>query len=215
MIAPPLNFNDFLKQAPVIGILRDIPLGAENDCLQVSKRCGLKAIEVTMNTANADVIIKKMRSIAEPLDILVGAGTVRYLSDLEKAISAGAQFIVTPTISVEIIKRCVELELPIIPGALSPTEIQLAFDLGAFYVKVFPVGAMGGASYIRDLRGPFKDIPLMACGGVSEKNAHDYMQAGANLLAFGGSIFNSEQMRLGQWNLIEEKLMAFMNSAIH
>ena len=202
-----------LKSAPVIGILRDIPMGAEYDCLRVSKRCGLKAIEVTMNTPNADVIIKKMRSIADPLDILVGAGTVRYLSELETAISAGAQFIVTPTISEEIIKRCVNLQIPIIPGALSPTEIQRAYDLGASFVKVFPVGAMGGASYIRDLRGPFRDIPLMACGGVSEKNAPEYRESGADLLAFGGSIFNPTQMRLGQWDLIEEKLSTFMARA--
>lgn len=212
MIAQPLDFNEFLKPAPVIGILRDITVGAENDCLQVSKRCGLKAIEVTMNTANADDIIKKMRLIAESLDILVGAGTVRYLSDLEKALSAGAQFIVTPTISKEIIKRCVDEKIPIVPGALSPTEIQLAYDLGASFVKVFPVAAMGGPSYIRDLRGPFRDIPLMACGGVSQKNAPEYRQSGADLLAFGGSIFNPMQMKLGQWDLIEEKLAAFMNA---
>jgi 2-dehydro-3-deoxyphosphogluconate aldolase / (4S)-4-hydroxy-2-oxoglutarate aldolase len=142
-------------------------------------------------------------------------GTVRYLSELETAISAGAQFIVTPTISEEIIKRCVNLQIPIIPGALSPTEIQRAYDLGASFVKVFPVGAMGGASYIRDLRGPFKDIPLMACGGVSEKNAPEYRESGADLLAFGGSIFNPTQMRLGQWDLIEEKLTAFMTRAGH
>ena len=81
-----------LKSAPVIGILRDIPMGAENDCLRVSKRCGLKAIEVTMNTPNAEVIIKNMRSIADPLDILVGAGTVRApLLCFEKALEALAE----------------------------------------------------------------------------------------------------------------------------
>jgi 2-dehydro-3-deoxyphosphogluconate aldolase/(4S)-4-hydroxy-2-oxoglutarate aldolase len=137
---------------------------------------------------------------------------VRSLEDLEKAISVGAQFIVTPITSVEVIEECVRNHVPVIPGALTPTEIQLAYELGASFVKVFPVNAMGGPSYIKDLRGPFKDIPLMACGGVNESNASEYRAAGANLLAFGASIFDPEQMRSHQWEAIEKKLKAFLSS---
>ena len=81
---------------PVVGILRDIPQGAEEACVNASAKCGLKAIEVTMNTAAATEILSKLKSYAKPLGIKVGAGTVRHGSDVEKAISAGAEFIVTP-----------------------------------------------------------------------------------------------------------------------
>lgn len=201
-----------LNEVPVIGILRDIPFGAEEDCALVCKRAGLRAIEVTMNTSNVLEIIERLSLAAAPLRIFVGAGTVRSLEDLEKAISVGAQFIVTPITSVEVIEECVRNHVPVIPGALTPTEIQLAYELGASFVKVFPVNAMGGPSYIKDLRGPFKDIPLMACGGVNESNASEYRAAGANLLAFGASIFDPEQMRSHQWEAIEKKLKAFLSS---
>jgi|BioPla2DNA2_1021312.scaffolds.fasta_scaffold00291_14 2-dehydro-3-deoxyphosphogluconate aldolase/(4S)-4-hydroxy-2-oxoglutarate aldolase len=205
-------FKKTLTRTPVIGILRGIFLGQESECIEACDRAGLKVIEVTMNTENAPKIIKNLKKQASSKGIYVGAGTVRNLKDLETAINAGADFIVTPTTSVEVIKSCVEKRIPIIPGALTPTEIELAYTLGATYVKVFPVSSMGGASYIRDLRGPLKDIPLMACGGVSASNALDYKKAGANLFAFGASIFNVEWMQTGQWQLIEVKIKEFLQA---
>ncbi|MFA6341557.1 MAG: bifunctional 4-hydroxy-2-oxoglutarate aldolase/2-dehydro-3-deoxy-phosphogluconate aldolase [Fibrobacteraceae bacterium] len=201
---------NFLKDIPVIGILRDIPEGEEVACANTASKAGLKAIEVTMNTANAPFIIERLKAACSSLGIMVGAGTVRTIQDFDLAKNAGAEFMVAPSTIPAVIQRSVAANLPIIPGALSPTEVQTAFELGATCVKIFPINAVGGASYIRDLRGPFRDVPLLACGGVSENNVQDYLEAGANLVAFGGSIFKPLWMREHQWNLIEEKLKIFL-----
>ncbi len=207
------TFLEFLKEVPVIGILRDIPEGAEESCVKTASQCGLKAIEVTMNTSAAEKIIGNLRNVANPLGIRVGAGTVRNERDLEKALSAGAEFIVSPNAVKNVIETCVSCRIPSIPGALSPTEVQNAYEWGATCVKIFPVENVGGASYIRALRGPFRDIPLLACGGVSAKNVADYLRSGCDLVAFGGSIFSAEQMQNGNWESIGEKLSLFIKNA--
>ena len=208
-----MNFLEFIKPMPVVGILRDIPKGTEEACAKTAAKCGLKAIEVTMNTAGATEIIASLKAAAKPLGISVGAGTVRHGSDLDKALAAGAEFIVTPNTRHEVIRLSCTAGVPIISGALSPTEVQKAFDLGATAVKVFPVNCVGGPEYIRALRGPFRDIPLMACGGVNAENAAAYLDAGANLISFGGSIFNPKLMAAGDWDTIANKLNQLLAAA--
>ena len=207
-----MDLLEFLKPMPVVGILRDIPQGAEEACVKIAAQCGLKAIEVTMNTANAAEIIAALKTAAKPLNIAVGAGTVRHGHDLEKALAAGAEFIVTPNTRNEIIRLSCTAGVPIIPGALTPTEVQKAFDLGASAVKIFPVNCVGGPEYIKALRGPFRDIPLMACGGVNPENAQAYFKAGANLVTFGASIFDPKLMAAGDWKTIAEKLNKLLDA---
>ena len=209
-----MDLLEFLKPMPVVGILRDIPQGAEEACVKTAADCGLKAIEVTMNTAAATEIIAKLKACAKPFGISVGAGTVRHGSDLEKALAAGAEFIVTPNTRNEIIRLSCTAGIPIIPGALTPTEVQKAFDLGATAVKIFPVNCVGGPEYIKALRGPFRDIPLMACGGVNADNVQNYFKAGANLVSFGASIFDVKLMQQGDWSTISDKLKKLL-TAIH
>ncbi len=207
------RFENAKKQMPVVGILRDIPVGQEEACIQTAAACGLSLLEVTMNTKDAPTIIQSLRHFADSYGITVGAGTVRSMEDLINAYDAGALFIVTPTMVPEIIGHCVEeLKLPIIPGALTPTEIETAFQNGASCVKVFPIQAMGGPTYIRELRGPFRDIPLLACGGVNAENAAAYLQSGADLLAFGGSIFAPHLMEVGDWETIGNRLKELLNA---
>lgn len=197
---------------PVVGILRDIPMGQEEACIKTAVECGLKAIEVTMNTEGAADIIKTLKEAAKPYDVKVGAGTVRRISDYQKAVAAGAAFIITPNTRKDIIKTAGSENIPIIPGALTPTEVQKAYDLGASAVKIFPVNCVGGPEYIKALRGPFRDIPLLACGGVTPDNAAAYINAGANLLAFGGSIFSAKLMQEGNWGEISRRLTVLLDS---
>lgn len=207
-----MNFLEFLKEMPVIGILRDIPRGAEEMCAATAHKCGLKAIEVTMNTDGAPEIIDALHQACKSYGILVGAGTVRHDKDLERALHAGASFIVTPNTRTNIIRTAAGSNTPIIPGALTPTEVQKAYDLGATAVKVFPVDCVGGSKYIKALRGPFRDIPLLACSGVNPENAADYIKAGANLLAFGGSIFSAKLMQEGNWDEIGRRLTELLDA---
>ncbi|WP_288786619.1 bifunctional 4-hydroxy-2-oxoglutarate aldolase/2-dehydro-3-deoxy-phosphogluconate aldolase [uncultured Fibrobacter sp.] len=206
------EFLEFLQDVPVVGILRDIPQGSESLCAETAAKCGLKAIEVTMNTNSAAEIISALKSAAKPFGIRVGAGTVRNMRDLENAISAGAEFIVSPNTVSEVIRKCAEENIPSIPGALSPTEVQAAYEAGATCVKIFPANCVGGPSYIKALRGPFRDIPLLACGGVSKENAGDYLRSGANLVAFGASIFKPDFMRANDWETIGKNLSEFLRA---
>lgn len=198
---------------PVIGILRDIPRGAEEACIKTALSCGLRAIEVTMNTDGAVEILRNLKALAKPYDGLkVGAGTVRHISEYQKAVYAGAAFIVTPNSRKDVIKTADSENIPIIPGALTPTEVQKAYDLGATAVKIFPVNCVGGPEYIKALRGPYRDIPLLACGGVNAENAANYIKAGADLLAFGGSIFSPKLMAEGNWDEIGKRLKTLLDA---
>ena len=198
---------------PVIGILRDIPRGAEEACIKTALSCGLRAIEVTMNTDGAVEILRNLKTLAKPYDDLkVGAGTVRHISEYQKAVYAGAAFIVTPNSRKDVIKTADSENIPIIPGALTPTEVQKAYDLGATAVKIFPVNCVGGPEYIKALRGPYRDIPLLACSGVNAENAASYIKAGADLLAFGGSIFSPKLMAEGNWDEIGKRLKALLDA---
>lgn len=198
---------------PVIGILRDIPRGAEEVCIKTALSCGLRAIEVTMNTDGAVEILRNLKTLAKPYDDLkVGAGTVRHISEYQKAVYAGAAFIVTPNSRKDVIKTADSENIPIIPGALTPTEVQKAYDLGATAVKIFPVNCVGGPEYIKALRGPYRDIPLLACGGVNAENAASYIKAGADLLAFGGSIFSPKLMAEGNWDEIGQRLKTLLDA---
>ena len=208
-----MDLLGFLKPMPVIGILRDIPRGAEEACIKTALSCGLRAIEVTMNTDGAVEILRNLKTLAKPYDDLkVGAGTVRHISEYQKAVYAGAAFIVTPNSRKDVIKTADSENIPIIPGALTPTEVQKAYDLGATAVKIFPVNCVGGPEYIKALRGPYRDIPLLACGGVNAENAASYIKAGADLLAFGGSIFSPKLMAEGNWDEIGKRLKTLLDA---
>ena len=208
-----MDLLGFLKPMPVIGILRDIPRGAEEACIKTALSCGLRAIEVTMNTDGAVEILRNLKTLAKPYDDLkVGAGTVRHISEYQKVVYAGAAFIVTPNSRKDVIKTADSENIPIIPGALTPTEVQKAYDLGATAVKIFPVNCVGGPEYIKALRGPYRDIPLLACGGVNAENAASYLKAGADLLAFGGSIFSPKLMAEGNWDEIGKRLKTLLDA---
>ncbi len=204
---------DLLRTNPFVGIARGLPATQASACARMCITTGLSCIEVPLNTPAADQALSALAQECLNLNIMVGAGTVRTSADLGTALAAGAQFIVSPNTNADVIQECVARNIPCFPGALTPTEIETAFRLGATAVKVFPVGALGGVSYIKELRGPFRDIPLLACGGVSTANAAAYLEAGCDLLAFGGSIFAPQAMQQGQWDLIGEKVAQLLRAA--
>ena len=124
-------------------------------------------------------------------ELQVGAGTVCTLEDLDQALGAGASFIVTPIVSVEVISACCERGVPVMAGALTPSEIYQAWSLGAEMVKVFPANHFG-PGYLKDLRGPLPDIRLMPTGGVNAETLGEFYSAGAAAFGVGGSLFSSQ-----------------------
>ncbi|HSV43288.1 MAG TPA: bifunctional 4-hydroxy-2-oxoglutarate aldolase/2-dehydro-3-deoxy-phosphogluconate aldolase [Candidatus Bathyarchaeia archaeon] len=190
------------KTQPVLGILRGI--SAEDVCpiTETSISAGLKTLEITMNTARACDLIKAMAKAADGR-LSVGAGTVLSVDEVKAALDSGAEFIVAPVFDPEVVSFCVKKKIPVFPGALTPQEIYAAWQGGATMVKVFPSQFFGPA-YFKEIKGPFQDIELLACGGVTAENIGEYFRCGASAVAFGGSIFRKDWMKEKRFDLIGE-----------
>src|SRR5260221_186082 len=138
---------------------------------------GVRVLEITMTVPGAvDLIRRTAPSL--PAGFLMGAGTVLDVDTAHRVIDAGAQFLVSPTLNLDVIEVARQRDVPILPGCFSPTEILSAWNAGADIVKVFPATALG-PSYLRDVHGPLPDVKLMPTGGVSIDNAGDWIRAGA------------------------------------
>lgn len=191
------------KQLPILGILRGLPTEITENLIASIISSGLLSIEFTMNTTAAPELIK--RAVKESKGrLVVGAGTVLSVEELKIALDAGATFIVMPTLIEGVLEYCVKNSIPVFPGALTPQEIYRAWQLGATMVKVFPAKFFG-PSYFKDIKGPFPEIELLACGGVNSSNIKSFFTQGASAVAFGASIFKK--------NLLNKKgLLAIENS---
>ena len=180
---------DLFQRAPIVGILRGLDRDVILNLASCFESAGLTTLEITMNTPNAVEIIKELRGNYKNLNI--GAGTVCNAGDLQMAIDAGSQFIVTPIVNPEVIKKTVAHGLPIFPGAYSPTEIYNAWSLGASAVKIFPASQLG-VQYLRDVSAPLNEIKLLPTGGVTVDNINSFFKAGAFGVGMGSSLFDKK-----------------------
>ncbi len=196
------------SQLPLVGILRGIKEESVDLLVETVVSAGLKNIEVTMNTAGADKIIARMVKAAAG-DLVVGAGTVLCMKDLHAALNAGATFIVMPTLIKDVTAYCIKNNIPVFPGAFTPQEIHNAWLAGASMVKVFP-SSFFGPGYFKEIKGPFNNIPLLACGGVNSENIGEFFTCGASAAAFGGSIFNLKKLEQGEVGEIKANIKALI-----
>lgn len=185
---------ELFQTAPVIGIMRGLSEDTIRKLAEAFFNAGFTTLEVTMNTKGAVDILKLLNQLYPGMNI--GAGTVCTLKDLESAINAGAQFIVTPIFDAAVIQEAVQLQIPIFPGAYTPTEIYKAHSLGATAVKVFPANQLG-PSYIKNVLAPLDDLQLIPTGGVSIENIDDYFKAGAIGVGMGSSLFKDQLTKVG------------------
>jgi len=192
------------EQLPIMGILRGIDKDTIEPLTDVIISSGLKTIEITMNTEGASELLQKMRKTANN-QLVIGAGTVLTLDDLHKALDAGATFIVSPTLVSEVVEYCVKNKVPVFPGALTPQEIHNAWRAGATMVKIFPAKFFG-PTYIKEIKGPFRDIKLLACGGVNPDNISSFFSSGTSAIAFGGSVFKKEWLQKQDFSHIKESI---------
>ncbi len=196
-------------EVPVIGILRGVGAEEFRPLLEAAFAAGLQAIEVTMNTPGAEEMIGAERDRV-PAGKYLGMGTIRNLAEAQKAHAAGAMFFVTPNVNHTVIEFARKKYIPVIAGALTPTEVYRAREAGADMVKVFPCRALGGALYIRELRGPFEHIPLVAVGGVSIENVREYFKAGAAAVGVGISLFGEQEVKAGDWDGVRKNVEKFI-----
>ena len=207
MSDPFFDLAQFDKQ-PVLGIIRGAPHASAYELMQTCISAGLRYLEFTLNSKEALSFIEEgARDFPETL--CVGAGTVLSVADAERAVNAGAKFVVAPTLNKAVASYCCERNLPYLPGALTPTEIEKAWNYGATMVKVFPANQMG-PGYFSTVRGPFNEIRLMAVGGVGPDNVHDYLGAGASAVALGGSVFSPERMKNKEFDIIQKEISDFL-----
>ncbi len=160
--------------------------------MDTSFASGLQAIEITMNTENALKIVSLNKS-SVPQGKLLGMGTIRNLREAKKAVESGAMFLVTPNTNIEVIEYAKSNSVPIISGAFTPTEVYTAWSAGAEMVKVFPCQVFG-PQYIRELRGPYEHIPLVAVGGVNLDNIREYFASGVRAVGASASLFGRKAL---------------------
>ena len=198
------------KQHPVLGILRGITEPMIESIVDASVAAGLQSVEITMNTKDAPLLIKKMINYAKG-KLTIGAGTVLSMSELDAALNAGASFIVMPVLIEDVTDFCAKNNIPNFPGALSPTEIYKAWNAGATMVKVFPANVFG-INYFKEIKGPFNDIKLLATGGVSAENAQLFLKSGADAVSFGASIFKKEWLETNRFDLIQSEIKKLVDA---
>ncbi len=201
-----MNAIDWLKllqQERAIAVVRspDVPTGLA--MAEAMYAGGLRLIEITWGSAEPDRLVQELRDRLP--DAVIGSGTIRDLGQFEQARRSGAEFIFAPGTDAAVIQAAVAAQLPVVPGALTPTEILTAWQLGATCVKVFPITAVGEANYLNSLRVPLAGIPLIPTGGVNFDNAGDLIQAGAIAVALAGDLFPAAAIAAADWDTVRSQ----------
>lgn len=199
--------HQHFQEMPLIGILRGFATHQIEPLISSAVRGGLRNLEITMNSPDAAGQIRHAVECAKGA-LNIGAGTVTSRRLLDEALSAGASFIVTPTLVIDVLDQCVRLQTPVFPGALSPTEIACAWDHGATMVKIFPA-ELHGPAYIRAIKAPLPHIKLLPTGGVDLKTLPEFMRAGADGAGIGNPLFDRKRIEAGDWQWVESQCLAF------
>lgn len=176
------EFRTELGRHGLVAILRADDSEHFAETAEVLYKSGVRVLEATLTTPNAPAAIAAIRQSVGG-DAMVGAGSVRTAADVDTAAEAGATFLVTPTVNPAVLERADELGLPVLCGAMTPTEIDHAWRLGAAAVKIFPAANLGGLGYLKAVRAPMPDIALVPTGGVNLEDIGPYLEAGALAVA--------------------------------
>ena len=204
-----------LHQIGVIPVVRSASADVAVRVTEVLIEAGLPIAEITLTVPNAIDVITTLARRSGGERTLIGAGTVIDAEGARRAIRAGAEFIVSPGLVLEVIEVAKAAGVAIIPGALSPTEILAATRAGGDLVKVFPIKSLGGAAYIRALRGPFPDLPLVPTGGVDLNNVADYIRAGATAVGVGSELVPRDVLASGNYQSIAALAERFVTAVAH
>jgi 2-dehydro-3-deoxyphosphogluconate aldolase/(4S)-4-hydroxy-2-oxoglutarate aldolase len=179
-----MNALDEITRSRVVAVLRAADAARFADVAAVLAEAGIRCIEFTLSSAGALDALRKFTE-ASPPGVVVGAGTVLDAESASAAVDSGAAYLISPALCLDVVARAGELGVPVLPGAFSPSEILQAWRSGASAVKVFPASQAGGPDYIRAVRAPLPQIPLVPTGGISIADAPEYLRAGAVAVGLG------------------------------
>ncbi|WP_373541116.1 bifunctional 4-hydroxy-2-oxoglutarate aldolase/2-dehydro-3-deoxy-phosphogluconate aldolase [Chamaesiphon sp.] len=199
-----------VKKERVIAVIRSTELRIGVKMAQAVAAGGMRLIEITANSDRPWELIELLR--AELPDCAIGVGTVLTLADIRNAIACGAEYVFTPHVELSLIDAAITAAIPIVPGALTPTEIITAWQAGVTAVKVFPIQAVGGVNYLQVLQGPIGQIPLIPTGGVTVTNAPEYLAAGAVAVGLSGSLFPQGEIWAEDWQSIRLRASKLVTS---
>jgi len=207
-----MDKTETLRQIESIGVVPVVRASSADEAMKAIdaiREGGINVLEITMTVPGA---IEVIREVSQKYgdEVVVGAGTVLDPATALKCIDAGAVFIVSPALNVDTITACIESGIPIMPGALSPTEVVTAWTAGADMVKIFPAGAVGGPAYLKNLKGPLPQIKMIPTGGVSLATAADFIKAGAAALGVGTDLVDVKAIREGNAGVVTERAREFV-----
>jgi 2-dehydro-3-deoxyphosphogluconate aldolase / (4S)-4-hydroxy-2-oxoglutarate aldolase len=204
--------NEIQKRMEASGLIPVLRARSAKEALAVVEAMvagGVSVVEVTMTVPGAiDVLRELKKSYGDKL--LLGSGTVTDAKQCAATIDAGALFVVSPSLHLDVIAKTRELKKVSIPGALTPTEVITAWNAGADYVKVFPCSAMGGASYLKSLKAPFPHLRLIPTGGVTLDTAASFLKAGAAALGVGSDLVNTAAVAEGKPEVVTKAARAYL-----
>jgi 2-dehydro-3-deoxyphosphogluconate aldolase/(4S)-4-hydroxy-2-oxoglutarate aldolase len=194
-----------------IGIVPAVRFRSAEDArfaTQAVSHGGIPIVEITMTVPGAIELIADLAR-SNP-DVIVGAGTIFDVETASRCLDAGAKFLTSPGLDVQLVEFAIKKETVVLAGALTPTEVTMAWKAGADFVKVFPCSQVGGDNYIKALKGPFRHVPLIAAGGVNQVTAANFILAGAAAIGIGGELVPEEAIRLRQEERIHELARRFV-----
>ena len=194
-----LSIEDVIRKVGEIGIIpvvRAASVEEANRAVEAICAGGIPVVEITMTVPNAITVIRELVQ-RRGGDVLIGAGTVTNAEQAESCVRAGAQFLVSPGLSASVLSVARVNNRLAIPGALTPTELMNAEELGARLIKIFPCGNLGGPKYLKSLKAPFPHAQLIPTGGVNAANAGEFMAAGAYALGVGADLVDPAALREG------------------
>lgn len=207
-----MDKNEIIKRIEDIGIVPVVRAASADEAMKAIdaiREGGINVLEITMTVPGAIRVIEEV-SKKYGDEALVGAGTVLDPETARACLLAGAQFIVSPALNLDTIAMCKRYSAPVMPGVLTPTEVVTAWSAGADFVKVFPCGSVGGASYVKNLKGPFPQIKIVPTGGVSLATAADFIKAGASALGVGTDLVDVKAIRAGEAHVVTERAKQFV-----
>lgn len=199
-----------LQGIQLIPVLRKVPYELCQELVIALKDGGIKAVEITMDSESAIEMIQEVKQQNDGA-LVVGAGTVLTVEDCEKAIDAGAEFIVSPSLNMDVVNKCLEMNIPVIPGVFTPTEMQNAYSAGAKIIKLFPASSLG-TKFIKDVKGPLSHIHIMTTGGITLDTARSYIDAGAQIVGAGSDLIKKEWLLSKNWEAITNEAIAWNRS---
>jgi 2-dehydro-3-deoxyphosphogluconate aldolase/(4S)-4-hydroxy-2-oxoglutarate aldolase len=205
----PESTKETIERSGIIPVLRARSGGEARALVDALVAGGIAVMEVTMTVPGAVDLLRALKS-EYGARLLLGAGTVTTAAEAEATIAAGAEFVVSPSLHLEVIAATRARGKISIPGALTPTEAITAWRAGADYVKIFPCSAVGGASYLKALLAPFPELKLIPTGGVTLQTAADFLRAGARALGVGSDLVNPQAIAAGHPETITATARAYL-----